>query len=217
MYHLELRQFPHNLCRFNLEEQELRVILEPWARGQWVELGERKWSPYQAKMTILEGPRIPVDQLSMGRGWRAAQRQSTDVTERVLTQGPQIGASASHAPAQDSASAREGEAGHLADSLALELLALLADAPAPLAQAWRLACARCPERSPADCLTLAEHAVRSLLRSHLIVLLPARPPASSGAGHTEAAADEQEAELTLRAIDSWTGDGASTGVLMRRA
>ena len=57
MYHIELRQFPHNMCRFNLTEQELlATVTAPWAREQWIELGERKWSPHQAKLTVLEGP-----------------------------------------------------------------------------------------------------------------------------------------------------------------
>jgi hypothetical protein len=84
MYHLELRQFPHNLCRFNLTEQQLRAVVEPWAAEKVVDIGERKWSPHQAKLTILEGPQLAVAELSMGRGWRAAQRQSTNVTERIM-------------------------------------------------------------------------------------------------------------------------------------
>ncbi len=57
MYHVELRQFPHNMCRFNLTDAELRAIVEPWAREQVVDFGERKWSPQTATLTILEGPR----------------------------------------------------------------------------------------------------------------------------------------------------------------
>src|SRR5213082_2369107 len=84
MYHVELRQFPHNLCRFNLSEHELRAIAERWARDQWVALGDRKWDPNQARLTILEGPKIGPEQLTMGRGWRAAQRGGSDVTASVL-------------------------------------------------------------------------------------------------------------------------------------
>jgi len=84
MYHVELRQFPHNLCRFNLSEHELRAIAERWAREQWVALGDRKWDPIQARLTILEGPKLGSEQLTMGRGWRAAQRSGADVTGRVL-------------------------------------------------------------------------------------------------------------------------------------
>jgi len=84
MYHVELRQFPHNVCRFNLSERELRAIAERWAREQWVALGDRQWDPHQARLTILEGPEIGSDQLTMGRGWRAAQRSGSDVTAGVL-------------------------------------------------------------------------------------------------------------------------------------
>src|SRR2546423_13001270 len=84
MYHVELRQFPHNLCRFNLSEHELRAIAERWAREQWVALGDRKWDPNQARLTILEAPKLGPEQLTMGRGWSAAQRSGEDVTARVL-------------------------------------------------------------------------------------------------------------------------------------
>ena len=84
MYHLELRQFPHNLNRFNLEEGEVRAILYPWVAEQWIEIEERKWSAHQAKLTILEGPELPLQALTMGRGWRAAQREGRDVTAELI-------------------------------------------------------------------------------------------------------------------------------------
>jgi hypothetical protein len=84
MYHVELRHFPHSAWRFNLSEQELSAIVQPWVREQLIDVGERKWSPHLAKLTILEGPKLDVTQLSMGRGWRSAQRQSEDVTQRLL-------------------------------------------------------------------------------------------------------------------------------------
>ena len=82
--HVELRHFPHSAWRFNLSDQDLRTVVEPWIREQAVDFGERKWNSQMARITILDGPRIPLEQLTMGRGWRAAQRQSQDVTERVL-------------------------------------------------------------------------------------------------------------------------------------
>jgi hypothetical protein len=85
MYHVELRHFPHSAWRFNLSDQDLRAVVEPWIREQAVDFGERKWSPHLARLTILEGPKLEVQQLSMGRGWRTAQKQSEDVTERVLS------------------------------------------------------------------------------------------------------------------------------------
>jgi 2-iminobutanoate/2-iminopropanoate deaminase len=85
VYHVELRHFPRNLCRFNLSAAELHAtILEPWAADRRFELGELRWDPRQARLTVLEGPRISPDQLTMGRGWRAAQRQGRDVTEQLL-------------------------------------------------------------------------------------------------------------------------------------
>ncbi len=154
MYHLELRQFPHNTCRFNLTEQELRAVLEPWVREKFVEVGERKWSPHQAKLTILEGPRLEVQQLSMGRGWRAAQHQSEDVTERLLAQAKQA----------DDATAGVGDAAP-AGGFAEQLLPLLGADPAALLQAWRLIAERRPELSPSESLALAEATLTSLERS----------------------------------------------------
>ena len=173
MYHLELRQFPHNLCRFNLTEQELRAIVEPWTRDPWVELGERKWRPETAKLTVLEGPQIPLSQLSMGRGWRIVQRNGKDVTERVLAAAKQEPADVAGSP--ELPQQAPPDAALVADSLGLELLALLGDGPAPLSQAWRLAAARFPERSPSECLAIAEAAAESLLRSGLIALLQPSP------------------------------------------
>ncbi len=90
VYHLELRHFPRNLCRFNLTAEELRAtVLAPWIADRPFELGELKWDPRHARLTILEGPPLSPNQLTMGRGWSAARRQSTDVTEQLLAVGGQ--------------------------------------------------------------------------------------------------------------------------------
>lgn len=215
MYHLELRQFPHNLCRFNLSEQELCAIVEPWARDPWVELGERKWRPETAKITVLEGPHIPLDQLSMGRGWRTVQRNSTDVTERVLETAKRAVAAVSQEPPQPS----PADAALVADSLGLELLAALADGPVALSRAWRLAGARFPERSPSECLALAEGAVRSLLRAGLVALLMAAPDDRKQSGDSHLHGDrvgEGDVDRLLRTPDSWAGQGGAGDVLLRR-
>jgi hypothetical protein len=216
MYHLELRQFPHNLCHFNLTEEELRVLAEPWSREQPLEFGERRWSPQQARLTIIEGPRIPMEQLTMGRGWRTAQRQGEDVTDRVLAAAKASTGTATHAPVQ----VDSPDTGLLADSLGLELLALLEDDPAPLSRTWRLARARCPELPASACLALAEQAVRSLVRSRLVVLLHPAPGAGERGTHIAgswAEVGEAELEPVLRAVESWAGQGGSAGVLIRRA
>ncbi len=85
VYHVELRHFPRNLCHFNMGAAELQsAILEPWAADRMFDLGDLRWDPRQARLTVLEGPRIPPDQLTMGRGWSTAKRQGTDVTARLL-------------------------------------------------------------------------------------------------------------------------------------
>jgi hypothetical protein len=243
MFHLELRQFPHNLCRFNLSEQQLAGIVVPWAQEQWIELGERKWSPHQAKLTVLEGPEIPVSQLSMGRGWRNAQRKGEDVTERVLTAARQSGQGAEQAPvdappgsqpiaAKDLASGAPrssvpsaagtpaqapvstGDTQLLADSLGLELLAQLGPEPLPLARAWELAAARHSGRPASESLAMAELAVESLLRSGLI-LLGARGDGAGGAGVESLAA--ADLEQRLRTATSWAGGGVAESLWIARS
>ncbi|HWX87462.1 MAG TPA: hypothetical protein VNX67_04755 [Solirubrobacteraceae bacterium] len=168
MYRVELRQFPHNFCRFNLTEQELRkTVLDGWARGDWIDFGERKWNPHQAKLTVLEGPELPVQQLSMGRGWRGAMRQGTDVTEHLLASArarDSITASTTSEPARPFQSATNESAmdsdtidrKRAENLLAQELLVLLGDDPSSLIRAWRLALERHPDRTPSECLALAE-------------------------------------------------------------
>jgi hypothetical protein len=84
MYHVELRHFPFTAYRFNLGDRELLALLDPWVHDKWIDLDERKWSPQQARITVLEGPEMPVYELSMGRGWRSAERKSKDVTPEML-------------------------------------------------------------------------------------------------------------------------------------
>jgi len=138
MYHLELRESFHNFSHFNVDEEELRALIGPWVREQVIEFGERKWSPHRAKLRILEGPHLPIEELSMGRGWRTAERQSKDVTERVLAQALTGGL-----PGAD-------------------VLSLLGADPDALLAAWRLAARRRPELSPGESLALAEQTLRSL-------------------------------------------------------
>jgi hypothetical protein len=154
MYHVELRQFPHNMCKFNLSERELfDTIVGGWAQGQWIEMGERKWNPHQAKLTVLEGPHLPLEELAMGRGWRNAQHQSEDVTERVLAQARQ----ASQAPM-----APQGAPIAPTGAPAEQLQPLLGSDPVALLAAWRLSTERRPELAPSEALALAEATLKSL-------------------------------------------------------
>jgi len=162
MYHVELRQFPHNMCRFNLTDAELSVIVEPWVREQMVEFGERKWSPQQAKITIFDGPRLALEQLTMGRGWRAAERQSENVTDAVLAAARDTLAAAAHMPAPPGSAPAAVANGALADPLALgvQLASLLGEDPASLLAAWRDVAARSTGLSPSESLALAERQLR---------------------------------------------------------
>jgi hypothetical protein len=159
VYHVELRQFPHNMCRFNLSEEELvDTIVGAWAEEKWIEFGERKWNPHQARLTVLEGPQLAVEELAMGRGWRNAQRHSEDVTERVLEQArARQAANAAAAASEAAASTAAGVAG--ADE---QLRALLGADPGALLASWRLTAARRPELAPSEALALAEATLRSL-------------------------------------------------------
>lgn len=169
MYHIELRQFPHNSNRFNLTERELHAaILDAWARGDWIEFGERKWSPHQAKLTVLEGPELELAELAMGRGWRNAKRQSKDVTEDLLAaarRAPSDGSPHAQGSAIASRDAVEAtippiRSTHDPNHLVGELLSLLGDDPLPLLRAWQLALERHPDRTPSECLALAEDLLR---------------------------------------------------------
>jgi hypothetical protein len=225
MYHIELRQSFHNLCHFNLDEGALGAIVKAWTTDPWVEIEGRKWTPQQARLRIIEGPELPLAQLTMGRGWRAAERQGTDVSDRILTAaGEAARAAAQGAPqqgaAQGAAQGPVSDAALEADSLSLELLSLLADGPAPLYYAWRLAAKRFPERTPGEALMLAERSVASLLSTRLIVLLT--PAADGDGGREDPASDglpvgEQELQRVLNAHDSWARPDHSTAVRMRRA
>src|SRR5690349_13360606 len=88
-YHLEIRDFPRNVNRFNMSGQEIGAVLLAWAQERVFELSDQKWNPQTAEMTVLEGPEIPISGLSMGRGWPTALREGQDVTARVLAEARQ--------------------------------------------------------------------------------------------------------------------------------
>ncbi len=166
MFHVELRQFPHNHARFNLSDGELVALVDPWVREQWVEMGERKWNRNLASMKIVEGPELPVQKLSMGRGWSTAQREGEDVTERVMAAAKAAMERAGQAPGGNGApgaavgSGRGGAAGDHS-SLGAQVdpggLARLLGADAPrLLEAWQAAAATSPDLAPSESLALAE-------------------------------------------------------------
>jgi hypothetical protein len=215
VYHLELRKFPHAVCRFNQSEAQVAAILVPWVAEEWFEEGEQKWNSNEATITVLEGPKLSMPELAMGRGWRNAQRRSENVTERVLAavrQGTDAVGAAGERPAASAGmpdaapgadSAGEGRAAEaaaqpastasadaqlLADSLALELLGMVDGAPVALAQAWHMAAERLGDASAAEALALGEAAVRSLIARGLVVLCEAATTVAASAEEAGAGA-----------------------------
>ncbi len=224
MYHFELRKFPHTVSRFNQGERELLAVLAPWVREEWVEVGERKWNVNETKLTVIEGPELSLQDMAMNRGWRNARRRGEDVTERVLAAMRAQAASAPLAPPPPTPQPPEaqpprapgrggaepvGDGALLADSLALELLALLDAGPAPLARVWRLASERLAGGPASQSLALAERASRSLLDRGLAVLV------CGGGEHGGEPLAAERAGAVLAAVDSW-GAACSGSVAIAR-
>ncbi len=158
-YHIELRQFPRNFSRFNLTGPEVGAIALTWAQDKILNYGDQKWSPAEASIIILEGPAIPVERLSMGRGWTTAQREGQDVTKRVIAEAREEVEKAAPGAANGPGEAAPGTAGAaVADPLALgvELASLLGPQAGSLLAAWRTAAARAPGTAPSESLALAE-------------------------------------------------------------
>ncbi|MDQ6819792.1 MAG: hypothetical protein M3076_05540 [Actinomycetota bacterium] len=87
MFHVQLRQFPHLARAFNLTAEELHSrVLEPWTAGRHFQLQDRSWDPQRARLTVIEGPELEVQEIGMGRGWASAARAGSDVTSAVLAQ-----------------------------------------------------------------------------------------------------------------------------------
>lgn len=255
MYHLELRKFPHVVCRFNQSEAQLRALVIPWTRQEWIEEGERKWNVNEATLTILEGPKLSMPDLAMGKGWRNAQKRSEDVTERVLgaaqkgvaaaqeqhgeaspsaVAGPGDGAEAGGAPAAQPGEAPRGQDSArdldlLADSLGLELLALLDGGAVAPSRVWLMAQERLGERGgaapAAEALALAERAVGSLLGRGFVVLRggggregdgpPGPDEHAGGDGRAVDSIAPERQEAVLRAIDTWAGSGRQPVLIAR--
>jgi len=90
LYHVELRQFPHDTHVYNVDAERLqRELIGPWVRGEIFAFGEQEWIPNRSNISILEGPHLPLGQLGLGKGWSNASRVSEDVTERCSMPGEQ--------------------------------------------------------------------------------------------------------------------------------
>lgn len=156
MFHVELRQFPHQARAFNLTRSELDArVVGPWVSGAVVELDDHRFSPERARLTIYEGPELSGDQRGLGRGWANVTRQGEDVTERLLAEVAQPPAVAEFKRA---------------------LLGCCADAPVALRRVVELAGERYPQSRASERLALAEQAVWELLHERSVVLTHAGAP-----------------------------------------
>jgi hypothetical protein len=156
VFHVELRQFPHQTRVFNLPRQELdERFLKPWVAGTPVVADDRKWPPDRAKLTIYEGPELAPDQLGLGRGWANVTRDGQDVTNALL-------AEVAHPPP--------------VAELKRELLARCAAGPTAIGRLVELAGERYPQSRVSERLALCEQAVWELLHEGAIQLLRAGAP-----------------------------------------
>ncbi len=143
MFHVELRQFPHQTRAFNLTREQLEArIVGPWVSDGGIELDERRWSSDRAKLIIYESPELPSDQLGLGRGWANVTRSGEDVTARLLAERAQP------APVAE---------------LKRELLDRCAYGPVALARLVELTGERYPQSRASERLALSEQAVWELL------------------------------------------------------
>jgi len=153
MFHLELRQFPHVARAFNLTREELDLrFARPWVGGEAVVHDDRRWSPERARLTILEGPELRVEEIGLGRGWATAGRSSRDVTDSVL------------------AEAKRGAQGRPAVEGFKSELRVAAIRPLTFAEVVELAAAQYPAWRASECLALAEQAVWELLHQRGLTL-----------------------------------------------
>ena len=192
MFHVELRQFPHMARSFNLSEAELNAqVLAPWSRGEQVELGERKWAPDRAKLTIMEAPELRSDEIGMGRGWGNVTRKGEDVTERLLgafKAKPVSGASPDALGAFKEVVHAQCEANRMA-----------------IHQLLWLANSRHPDWRVSERVALAERALWELLHEGRVKMLR-RLAGDDGPAYVET--EQAEWATALLAWSSWSDPGA---------
>jgi hypothetical protein len=195
VYHVEVRQFPHVARSFNLSEAELTAkFLGPWSRGELVSLGDRKWAPERAKLTILEAPELRTDQIGMGRGWGNATKHGKDVTASLLSEVQAHAASSGVLPAADALSAFKDvvKAQCAVNRLAIQQVLWLANSRHP---EWRVS-----ER-----VALSEQAVWQLLHEGCVTMVR-RVDGADGPADTEV--EKANWGRTLLTWATWSDAGA---------
>jgi hypothetical protein len=163
MFHVELRQFPHQARAFNLTREELDArILAPWIRGETVSLDERGWAPDRARLTIYEAPELARDRFGLGRGWANVTRDGEDVTARLLAE-----------------TARP----RTVAEFKRHVVAGCAGGPLALPRVVALAGARYPEARVSERVALGEQAVWELVHEGAVQLTRAGAPVARDEWH----------------------------------
>jgi hypothetical protein len=182
VFHVELRQFPHQARAFNLSRQELTDrIVRPWVAGETISLDDRRWSPDRARLAVYEGPQLAPEDLGMGRGWGNVTRSGEDVTARVLAQAS--AAMARPAPVID---------------LKYEIVARCSGRAVPISGVVELVGERYPQARISERVALAEQAVWELLHEGAVELVRAGAPVA-----------KDEWQATLLAWATWSGDSVT--------
>jgi hypothetical protein len=182
VFHVELRQFPHQARAFNLTREELDTrIVRPWVSGSAIELDERRWSPDRARLTIYEGPHLDTDQLGMGRGWGNVTREGEDVTAQVLSEASAAGTHP--APVVD---------------LKYEIVARCTGRSLPVGGVVELVGERYPQARVSERVALSEQAVWELLHEGAVRLV-----------RDGAAVAQGDWSATLFDWATWTGDAVT--------
>lgn len=86
-FHVEIRRGRRWAREFNLDAARLRHdILESWAAGRVVHLGDRDWEPAECSLRILEGPELAGPDLAFSRGWDRAEHSGKVVTRDLVAE-----------------------------------------------------------------------------------------------------------------------------------
>lgn len=182
MFHVELRQFPHQARAFNLNRDQLGArILSPWVSGAMIELDDRRWSPDRARLTIYEGPHLDLDQLGMGRGWGNVTREGEDVTARMLSEASTP--VAHPAPVVD---------------VKYEIIARCAGRPLPVSHVVEIVGEHYPQARVSERVALSEQAVWELLHEGAVQLV-----------RDGAALAQEDWQAALFDWGAWSGDAVT--------
>jgi hypothetical protein len=162
VYHVEISQDNTHVRAFNLTSAELeRRFLTPLRAGRRFVCEEKEFDPGSARLRVLEGPQLRLDQLTLGRGWTEAERVASDVTERFS--------------GADTGSAAADEHGVRA-SLKDRILGRVSGGPAPLSELPQLAAELMPGSRASEQLAETELAVWELLHRQQLQIYSAQEP-----------------------------------------